>query len=287
MMGMTEQLMATPLRCAWERQGLAVEIVNRLTMDAERLSRSFQSPDGTNTRHALCDDFLPQEIADQVGQAFPHDCTGFRERSDFRERKRTSVLLDQQAPILKEITFAFQSPEVIKAIGQITGISSLEPDPKLYAGGLSIMLKGDYLQPHIDNSHDSDRQRYRRLNLLYYVSPAWTEANGGNFELWNGRVTKPKVIVSKFNRLVIMETNRTSFHSVNEVLVDQPRCCVSNYFFSKKSPTGDDYYHVTAFRGRPGNVWMHAVFAADSVARNLAANVLGLGRGRQTVYRSK
>jgi hypothetical protein len=42
MMGMTEQLMVTPLRCAWERQDLAVEIVNRLTMDAERLSACSQ-----------------------------------------------------------------------------------------------------------------------------------------------------------------------------------------------------------------------------------------------------
>jgi hypothetical protein len=279
--------MATSFGCARTRQDLAAEIVKRLSIDAERLSRSFQSPDGTSTRHAVCDDFLLQGIADQVAKAFPRDCAGFSVRYNFRERKRTSVLLDQQAPILKEITLAFQSPEVIAAIGRITGISSLEPDPKLYAGGLSIMVKGDYLQPHIDNSHDSDRRRYRRLNLLYYVSPGWTEVNGGNFELWNGRVTQPKVIVSKFNRLVIMETNRTSFHSVNEVLVDQPRCCVSNYFFSKESPTGDDYYHVTAFKGRPENIWMQAVFAVDSVARNLAAHVFGVGRGRQTVYRSK
>ena len=287
MTGAFSMPMTTPESVTWTRHDFAVEMVKRLTSDADRFKRAFHAPSGTTTRHVVCDDFLPQKIADEVGRAFPADCTGFRRRDDFRERKRTSVLLDDQAPILKEITFAFQSPEVIAAIGRITGISSLEPDPKLYAGGLSIMLKGDYLQPHIDNSHDSERSRYRRLNLLYYVSPNWAEANGGNFELWNDAVSKPKVLVSKFNRLVIMETNRTSFHSVNEVLVGRPRCCVSNYFFSKDSPTGEDYYHVTAFKGRPENLLMRAVFAADTVSRNIAARVLGVGRGRKTVYRPK
>ncbi len=271
----------------WTKHDFAAEMVKRLTTDADRLACMFQSPNSTTTRHVVCDDFLPQEVAAEVGGAFPSDCAGFKRRDDFRERKCTSVLLDDHASILKEITFAFQSSEVIAAVGRITGISSLEPDPKLYAGGLSIMLRGDYLQPHIDNSHNSERLRYRRLNLLYYVSPNWSDANGGNFELWNERVRKPKVVTSKFNRLVIMETNRTSFHSVNEVLVDQPRCCVSNYFFSKNSPTGGDYYHVTAFKGRPENLWMRTVFAADTVSRNLAARILGVGRGRQTIYRPK
>jgi Rps23 Pro-64 3,4-dihydroxylase Tpa1-like proline 4-hydroxylase len=278
---------ATPEGAAWTRHDLASTMVRRLSSDGDRLRQAFHAPSGTNTRHFVYDDFLPEEIAREVGRAFPADCRGFKRRDDFRERKLTSVLLDDLAPILKEITFAFQSPEVIAAIGRLTNISTLEPDPKLYAGGLSIMVKGDYLHPHIDNSHDSERSRYRRLNILYYVSPNWTEANGGNFELWNDTVRKPKLLVSRFNRLVVMETNRTSHHSVNEVLVDKQRCCVSNYFFSKDSPTGEDYYHVTAFKGRPENLWMRAVFAADAAARNVAARVFGAGRGRNTVYRPK
>jgi len=285
--GTLDSVHATPEGAAWTRRDLASTMVKRLARDADRLRHAFNAPSGTKTRHVILDDFLPEEIAHDVARAFPADHRGFKRRDDFRERKLTSVLLDDQAPILKEITFAFQSPEVIAAIGRITNISTLEPDPKLYAGGLSIMVKGDYLHPHIDNSHDSERSRYRRLNILYYVSPSWTEANGGNFELWDDAVRKPKVLVSRFNRLVVMETNRTSCHSVNEVAVDKQRCCVSNYFFSKESPTGQDYYHVTAFKGRPENLQMRAVFAADTVLRNVAARVLGLGRGRNTVYRPK
>ena len=266
------------------RQVLTAILVERLRADRGQFADAFNTPSGTRTRHFICDNLFPPEIAAAIGNAFPKDYAGFKTRDDFRERKRTSVHLDNHPPILKEVTFAFQSPEVIDEIGAITGVSTLEPDPKLYAGGLSIMVRGDYLHPHIDNSHDSARQRYRRLNLLYYVSPDWTDANGGNFELWNDSVTEPKIIVSRFNRLVVMETNNHSCHSVNEVICDRPRCCVSNYFFSKDSPTGRDYYHVTAFKGRPGTFNARALFFIDAAVRNIAARTLKIGRGRKDIY---
>jgi Rps23 Pro-64 3,4-dihydroxylase Tpa1-like proline 4-hydroxylase len=37
------------------------------------------------------------------------------------------------------------------------------------------MSKGAYLRPHLDNSHDKNRKRYRVVNLLYYVTPDWRE----------------------------------------------------------------------------------------------------------------
>lgn len=47
------------------------------------------------------------------------------------------------------------------------------PDHKLYAGVLSSMVNGSFLNPHLDNSHDDDGNLYRVLNLLYYVSYNW------------------------------------------------------------------------------------------------------------------
>ena len=94
-----------------------------------------------------------------------------------------------------------------------------------------MMSKEDFLNPHIDNSHDRDKKRYRKLNLLYYVTPGWEEGFGGNFELWDEKVKKERDNF-KFNRLVIMETNKQSWHSVNIVITDKIRCCVSNYYFS-------------------------------------------------------
>lgn len=156
----------------------------------------------------------------------------------FRERKFTSKNFDEFDPILKAITFAIQDPRVIEVVEKITGIKGQIPDPSLYAGGLSAMAKDQFLGPHIDNSHEATRKYYRTLNLLYYITPDWTLENGGNLELWDVSVKSNATIVSSYNRLAIMETTPSSWHSVSKVNVDKVRCCVSNYYFSEISPTG-------------------------------------------------
>ncbi|WP_206360119.1 2OG-Fe(II) oxygenase, partial [Pseudomonas viridiflava] len=115
------------------------------------------------------------------------------------------------------ITYAIQHPDVVAKVSELVGFERITPDPSLYAGGLSMMFEGDFLNPHIDNSHDGTRNLYRRLNLLYYVTPNWSLENGGNFELWDHKVETQKTIVSAFNRLVVMETDKDSWHSVSPV----------------------------------------------------------------------
>ena len=146
-----------------------------------------------------------------------------------------------------------------------------------------MMFPGDFLNPHIDNSHDAARDRYRRLNLLYYASPDWSLENGGNFELWDDEVKTPKTIVSHFNRLVVMETDKNSWHSVSPVRAERPRCCVSNYYFSKLSPDTTQYFHVTSFTGRPDEGVKRAVGVVDNALRNVVGKTLNIGRGKHLV----
>ena len=155
-------------------------------------------------------------------------------RSSIKEHKHIAAQMNLFDPLLEEIVFAFQDRRVVERIARITGIEAMEPDAELYAGGISAMSKGAYLRPHLDNSHDKTRERYRVLNLLYYVTPGWTEAYGGSLQLWDdGPGGAPRTIPSRFNRLVLMPTNKRSWHSVNEIAHDGTRCCVSNYYFSK------------------------------------------------------
>ena len=130
------------------------------------------------------------------------------------------------------------------------------------------MGQGNFLNPHLDNSHNNDRSLYRVLNLLYYVTPDWQQGNGGNLELWPaGTKAEPLTIVSRFNRLVVMTTGPDSWHSVSEVRIDTPRCCVSNYYFSEH-PVGDkEYFRVTTFRGRPEQPLRDMVLRADAALR--------------------
>jgi hypothetical protein len=120
------------------------------------------------------------------------------------------------------------------------------------------------------------------LNLLYYVTPGWKAEFGGNLELWDVRVRDRVEIPSLFNRLVIMETNEHSWHSVNRVRTEGNRCCVSNYYFSPHSPSGHDVFQVTFFQGRPEQPLLRLLTTADSYARSLTRRVVRGGLGRRT-----
>lgn len=248
------------------REEMANIILERLSRSQHASREAFKTAGRINSFYV--DDVLPEDIAQRIYTAFPKK-DELTYRNTIRERKYVSSQMDKFSSILEETIFAFQDQKIVRLISELTGIPELFPDEHLYAGGLSLMDRGCFLNPHLDNSHDKERQNYRVLNLLYYVSPDWEDANGGNLELWDdGLRASPRVIVSKFNRLAIMITNRSSWHSVNRVNVNRPRCCVSNYYFSPRPLEEQPYFHVTSFRGRPEEGIKDAVLKGDMVIRN-------------------
>lgn len=270
-----------------KKEYFVLKIIEKLDTDRNSLSEQWNNPRGTKTRNFVVDNLLPKADAKKIYEAFPRNGDGFFDRESFREKKRTSANLSDFNEILSDITYAIQDQRVVNLISEICEMQSIEPDPKLYAGGLSMMFPDDYLNPHIDNSHDGERSKYRRLNLLYYASPDWSFENGGNFELWNEKRTTPHTIVSHQNRLVVMETNKTSWHSVSKVTANRPRCCVSNYYFSELSPDGDDYFHVTSFMGRPDQPIRKFIGTIDNRFRNMISKTLKVGRGKNLINKNK
>lgn len=269
------------------QENFTQHLLKRITESASSIKEQWGNPVGTETRHFILDDLFEQNTCLNIYNAFPKDGNGFFNRESFREKKRTSADLEAYDEILADITYAFQDSRVVELIACLVDFKEIEPDPKLYAGGLSMMFPGDFLNPHIDNSHDGDRQRYRRLNLLYYVSPEWKIEDGGNFELWDEERINPKTIIAKTNRLVVMETSKTSWHSVSPVISSMPRCCVSNYYFSQRSPDASEYFHVTSFTGRPNERIKRALGIADNALRNLISKTLKIGRGKNFVNKGK
>jgi Rps23 Pro-64 3,4-dihydroxylase Tpa1-like proline 4-hydroxylase len=262
-------------------------ICDRLTSERDRLQRQFrESSAEVGVRYCVLDELLPLDTANAVYESFPRP-SDMRLLDSFREKKHTSKNFDAFHPILAAVTFAQQDPRVVRLVEEITGIAEQIPDPTLYAGGLSSMASGHFLGPHIDNSHEASRKYYRTLNLLYYVTPQWTLENGGNLELWDRAVRRNVTIVSSFNRLVIMETNPWSWHSVSPVKVDRLRCCVSNYYFSPRSPTGEDYFNVTSFSARPEQKLRRALAWADRRMRHLVRLAAPRGVGKKDVYEGR
>jgi Rps23 Pro-64 3,4-dihydroxylase Tpa1-like proline 4-hydroxylase len=259
--------------------------LNRVTL-ARRMLQGFESRipalmeqwrQTAPVNHFVIDDLLPADWAGSIRSVFPEPETMVL-KSSLRELKYVAAQMDKYNPLLEEIIYAFQQSEIVDAVTRITGLRALEPDSLLYAGGVSLMAPGHFLNPHVDNSHDKFRERYRVLNLLYYVSPDWRDSDGANLELWpDGPEGKPVTIVSKFNRLVVMVTHKGSWHSVSKNLIQKNRCCVSNYYFSKYPVGDDDYFHVTSFRGRPEQPFRDLALRGDIWLRMMIRKIFPMG----------
>jgi len=262
------------------REQLTQEIRRRMDSEHARLIQQWHA--SGPIQHFVLDDLLPEEWTRSIRAAFP-DNQRMVLKSSLRELKFIAAQMDRYDRLLEESIYAFQADAIVEAVQGITGLRALEPDAALYAGGLSSMAPGHFLNPHVDNSHDKFRSRYRVLNLLFYVSPDWSEADGCNLELWpEGLPTrnapgKPITIVSRFNRLVVMITHEGSWHSVSPNRTGRNRCCISNYYFSRQPAGSREYFHVTSFRGRPGQPVRDLVLRADSSLRMAIRKVFPRG----------
>lgn len=248
------------------RKILADLILERIIQEQTTIQKNY-----TESEHEIgyfwIDDLLPEEIVAQIASQFPSKEEMVLKKS-LKEDKYIAVQMNQYPPLLEEITYAFQDPRIVELIAHICSIKSPIPDESLYAGGLSLMAHKQFLQPHLDNSHDSKRELWRVLNLLYYVTPQWQEEYGGNLEIWPHGLDQPPITIwSKFNRLAVMTTHNASLHSVSPVVVDNQRKCVSNYYFSKKPLRETDRFHVTSFRGRPNQKVLDKVLQIDTALR--------------------
>lgn len=255
------------------RKYLADLILEKLIANKEELKKEFNQSGRINS--CVIDDLLPEEVAREIYEAYPSPEEMALHKS-LRENKRIAAQMDLYNPILEEAVYAFQDERIVQIVEEITGLKEMIPDEHLYAGGISLMATGNFLNPHLDNSHDNDRENYRVLNLLYYVTPDWDINNGGNLELWDNGMGKPqRVIHSKFNRLALMITNKTSIHSVSKVTALGKRCCVSNYYFSQKPAEASEYFHVTSFYGRPEERVKNIFLRADAFLRQTIRKITG------------
>ena len=258
------------------RNDIAALILERLQQEKATLKKQFF--DSKNQiGFFYVDNLLPDDLAKKIFNNFPN-LNEVKTKKNLREKKSVGYEMNKYHPLLEEVIYAFQDQKIVDFIAETCELQTIFPDDNLYAGGLSMMRKGSFLSPHLDNSHDKDLKLWRVLNLLYYVSPNWKLENGGNLEIWpNGIKEKPITFESKFNRLVVMATHQQSWHSVNKVLVDDVRCCVSNYYFSNTPILNSDTFHITTFRGFPEEKMKDFLLQIDNSIRNFARKLFKKG----------
>lgn len=249
-----------------KRQDYSAIIYQNILDNKQTLKQQYESSK-SGIGYFYLDNLLPEELALEICNAFP-EAKDMVLKKSIREDKYVAAQMNLYNPLLEEIIYAFQNAKIVDLVAEICGLKGAIPDENLYAGGISMMGHKQFLNPHLDNSHDKDRKLWRILNLLYYVTPEWEEAYGGNLELWPDGLKNPQITIhSKFNRLAVMATHNRSLHSVSPVTYTGYRCCVSNYYFSHNPVHDDDTFHVTSFRGRPENKLTDKILQADAWLR--------------------
>jgi len=143
------------------------------------------------------------------------------------------------APQLTSILQYLNSSDVLHFLEELTGIDDLIPDYTFEGGGLHKITGGGRLEVHQDYTrHPTNKDLYRRVNLLLYMNPGW--AYNGDLELYTDRETCWKKISPQFNRAVIFNTTGASLHGHPEPLLvpeDVSRFSIAMYYFTKEKPT--------------------------------------------------
>lgn len=220
--------------------------------------------------HTVIDDFLPAEVADRVLDEFTETMGGWTHYNHFNENKLAITELGRMGPVTQQVMAALQSERFIAAVGELSGIEGLIPDPHLDGAGLHRIDRGGFLNVHTDFlSHTVNRHWSRQINLLLYLNKDWREEWDGNLELWDPEMTRcERSILPAFNRCVIFHTRERSFHGHPHKLAcpeGDYRKSIALYYFRDEGTTRK--LSPTNYRARPedGPV-KRALIAADRLA---------------------
>ena len=189
----------------------------RLAAQAQQVGSGFAA--ASPFPHLVIDDFLPREQADQLSQSFPTPdqpiWADWRQRTGHQYGKQGTRNSDRFDLLSDRLYFSlldFNSSVFLQFLQAVTGLDALLPDPYFQGGGLHQIVSGGILDIHTDFNDYQRLKLYRRLNVLLYLTEAWTPADGGELELWDGPPPEGaawKQIAPKFNRLVIFRTDNS------------------------------------------------------------------------------
>ncbi len=123
-------------------------VISRLRENEVRLKSDFNQPG--KIRCCWLDDLLPLEILHEALGGLPKPEAMVR-RQSLKERKYVTAALGQLGDATRNLVAAFSGPEIAEVVTGLLGGSWLSADPRLYNGGITKMMPGDFMCPHLDN----------------------------------------------------------------------------------------------------------------------------------------
>tara|TARA_B100000029_G_scaffold101123_1_gene91409 strand:+ start:783 stop:1556 length:774 start_codon:yes stop_codon:yes gene_type:complete len=211
--------------------------------------------------HAVIDDFLPEDVAEEVLAEFPdaRNDEWIHRPPDHKYQQRKLKHYDEQTmgPVVRNVLSQFNSAAMIEFLEKVTGIDGLIPDPYYWGGGMHLIERGGFLKVHADFNWHEKLRLDRRVNLLLYFNKEWDESYGGHLELWNREMSScVKRVLPVFNRCVIFNTTDTSFHGHPDPIAcpeGRNRKSLALYYYSNGRPASESAGKSrTTYKLRPG-----------------------------------
>jgi 2OG-Fe(II) oxygenase superfamily len=188
--------------------------------------------------HVVLDDFVLVAPGD-IDAAFPGpEWEHWVDRSsDHQPTKSSCRKVELMPPILRDMVHELSEPRFLRALIALSGFKNLLPDPYLHGGGLQRWGKGGEQIPHTDFPFHPTAPLCRRVNVLVYLNPDWTEGDGGELSFYGVGNEEPTVSISpKFGTCVIFNTDPWSVHSVRPVSDSSAaRRTIGLYYFTAEA----------------------------------------------------
>lgn len=233
----------------------------------ETLAADFKSAEPF--QHVIIDNFLNQEMADQILNDLENDNFDKwdkRDQEQIQIKWRSDWKDDSDVPVTTLSLIHFlNSGTFLRWLSKVTGIDGIIPDPYLTGGGFNQINPGGTLAVHADGNWHDLMGVHRRLNVIVYLNKDWEDDWGGHFELWSKTQDNiPKECVKKvrpdFNRMIVFRTDDFSFHGHPTPLKcpeDRSRRSLILYYYTNTRPVDEvqslDYKHRALFHN-PNNI---------------------------------
>jgi len=234
-------------------------------LDREALRRRFQ--DAQPYPHVVIDNFLVSGAAEEMAASYPSFERAREQGFSFNfvnEQRKIQITDATKFPDpIRRLEQALASPQFLADLEYITGIPRLLADEKLEGGGMHLTGSGGRLDVHVDFNILESRKLFRRLNILLYLNPTWSEEWGGHIELWDKDVKNClSRAVPALNRCLIFETSDISYHGVAPVKApaEVVRQSFAAYYYTREAPPHwDGTSHSTVFKARPDETFRRLV----------------------------
>ena len=203
--------------------------------------------------HIVIDDFIPKDLAIQCyNQMSQHEDWMFDSMMGYPEDERDSQInkwwtpydsdsknkIESDMPAVWKCLQYFNSRPFLLFLENLTGIKDLIADVDFEGGGIHKIKNGGRLELHSDYNKHPNKDIWRRINLLLYLTPNWNY--NGHLDLYEkDPLVKVKSILPTFNRAVIFNTTDDSIHGHPTPLVcpeEVSRYSFALYYFTKDRP---------------------------------------------------